>query len=187
MTRDHKHPNADQLASLAAGALRPRRAASIQARVAECEQCTWGSQQLNAIPAILASATCPPMADNLSARIESVLSHEARQRHAAMPATEAGRRDLPARRPRAGTGGGWRLPGLPGAATRLAAVVSAVVIAAAGSYLVAENVGTSVTRSPSSPPAGAAAPAQKMTPGPEVTYGQPGSRHTIRAVESHTN
>ena len=106
---------------------------------------------------------------------------------AAMPATEAGRRDLPARRPRAGTGGGWHLPGLPAAATRLAAVVSAVVIVAAGSYLVAEIVSSSVTRSPSSALAGAAAPAQQMTLGPDVTYGQPGSRHTIRAVESHTN
>ena len=186
MTRHHKHPNADQLAGLTAGALRPRMAATIQARVAQCEQCTRGSQQLIAIPAILASATYPPMPDHLSDRIESAISHQARQRHAAMAATEPGRRHLPARRPRARTGRSWHLPRLPAAATRLAAVVTAVMIAAAGSYRVAENVGTSATRSPSSPPAGAA-PAQQMTPGPEVTYGQPGSRHTIRAVESHTN
>ena len=187
MTRYHTHPNTDQLASLAAGALRPRRSASIQAHIDQCEPCTRGSQQLNAIPAILAAATYQPMPDNLSARIESAINHQARQRNAAMPATETGRRVLPARRPRARTGGSWSLPRLPAAATRLAAIVSAAAMAVAASYLVAENVGTSVTRSPSSPPVGAAAPAQQMTPGPAVTYGQPGSRHTIRAVESHTN
>jgi hypothetical protein len=127
------------------------------------------------------------MPENLSARIGSAISREARQRLAAMPGTEAGRRDLPAGRPRAGADDGWHLPGRSAAATRLAATVGAVVIAAAGSYLVADNVGTSVTRSPSSPLAGAAAPVQRMSLGPEVTYGQPGSIHTIRVVESHTN
>jgi hypothetical protein len=187
MTRRHKHPSAHQLASLAAGALRPRRAARIQAHIAQCEQCTRVCQQFSAIRAILASATYPPMPDNLPARIVAAISREARQRLPAMPATEAGRRDLPAGRPRAGAGGGWHLPGLFAAETRLAATACAVVIAAAGSYLVAENVGTSVTPSPSSPLAGAAAPAQQMSLGPDVTYGQPGSFDTVRAVESHTN
>src|SRR5262245_398984 len=122
MTRRHKHPNADHLASLAVGELRPRKAAKIQAHVAQCEQCARDCEQLNAIAAILASASYPPMPENLSARIESAISSEARQRLAAMPATEAGRRDLPARRPRATAGGGWHLPVLSAAATRLAAV-----------------------------------------------------------------
>lgn len=187
MTRHDKHPAADQLARLAVGELRPRKAAKIQAHVAQCEQCTRVRQQLNAIAAILASASYPPMPENLSARIASAISSEAKQRLAAMPATEPARRDLPARRPRAGAGGGWHPPGLSAAATQLAAATGAVVIAAAGSYLAAGNVGTSVTRSPSSPLAGAAAPAQQMSPGPDVTYGQPGSLHTIRVVESHTN
>lgn len=187
MTRRDKHPNADQLASLAAGELRPRRAARIRAQVAGCEQCTQVSQQLNAIPAILASASYPPMPDNLSARIDSAIGNEARQRLAAMTATEARRRDLPARQPRPGMGGGWHLPGLPAAATRLAAAAGAVVIAAAGGYLVAGTAGTSVTRSSSSAPPGAAAPAQQMSLGPDVTYGQPGSLDTIHAVESKTN
>jgi hypothetical protein len=187
MTRRHKHPSADQLANLAVGELRSRKAAKIQAHIAQCEQCTRARQQLNAIRAILASATYPSMPENLSARIGSAISREARQRLAAMPGTEAGRRDLPAGRPRPGADGGWHLPGLSAAATRLAATVGAVVMAAAGSYLVADNVGAGVTRSPSSPLAGAAAPVQQMSLGPQVTYAQPGSLHTIRVVESRTN
>jgi hypothetical protein len=120
------------------------------------------------------------MPDNLAARIDLAIRSQARQRVAAMPATETSRRDLPARRPRRWAGGGWHLPGLSVVATRLAAAAGAVVIAGAGSYLVAANVGTSVTPSLSAPP-------QQMSPGPVVTYGQPGSLHTIRAVHSRTN
>jgi hypothetical protein len=186
MTRRHKHPSVDQLASLAVGALRPRKAARIQAHVAQCEHCTRICKQLTAIRVVLASATYPPMPDDLSARIGAAIGREARQRLAAMPATEAGRRYLPSQLPRAGAGRGWHLPGLSATATRLAAAASAVVIAAAGCYLVAENAGTS-TRSLSSPLAGAAAPAQRTSLGPDVTYGQPAALDTIRAVESRTN
>src|SRR5258708_35547076 len=112
MTRRDKHMSMDQLASLTVGELRPRNAAKIQAHVTQCEQCTQVGQQLNAIPAILASATYPPIPQNLSARTDSAISREAWQRQAAMPATETGRRDLPARRPRARAGSGWHLPGL---------------------------------------------------------------------------
>ena len=187
MTRRDKHPSASQLASLAVGELRPRKAAKMEAHVAHCEQCTRICQQLGAIRGMLASTSYPPMDDHLSARIGSAINREAQQRIAAMPATETGRRDLPARRPRAEVSGGWRLVGLSVAASRLAAAASAVVIAAAGSYLVAGNVGTSVAREASSPLAGAAAPVQPMSLGPDVTYGQPGLLHTIRAVESRVN
>ena len=187
MTRRNKHPSADQLASMAVGGLRSRRAERIEAHVGQCEQCTKVSQQLNAIRTILANATYPPMPDNLPARIDSAISREARRREAAMHATEAGRHDVSAGRARAVTGAGGHMLGLLAAVTRLTVAASAVVIAAAGSYLVAENVGTSVVSSLSSPLAGAAAPVQQTTLGPEVTYGQPGSLDTIRAVESHTN
>jgi hypothetical protein len=144
------------------------------------------SLQLNAIPAILASATYPPMPENLAARTGSAISREEQQRLAAMPVTKTGRSDLPARQPRARAGDGWHLPGLSVAARRLAAAAAAVVIAVAGGYRLAES-GTSATNSSPPPQAGAAAPAQQMSLGPDVTYGQPGSRHTIRAVESDTN
>jgi hypothetical protein len=187
MTRRDKHPSASQLASLAVGELRPRKAAKMEAHVARCEQCTRICQQLGAVRAILASTSYPPMPDDLSARIGSAISREAQQRMAAMPATQTGRHDLPVRRQRAWAGGGWHLLGLPFATTRLAAAASAVVIAAAGGYLVADNVGTSVTGASSSALAGAAAPAQQMSLGPDVTYGRPGLLHTIRVAESRTN
>ena len=187
MTRHDKHPSAAQLASVAVGELRLRKVARIQAHVGHCEQCSRICQQLNAIAAILASASYPRIPENLSARIESAIGREAQQRLAAIAATEAGGRDLSARRPLARSVGGWHLPSLSATATRLAAAVAAGVIAAAGSYLVAENVGSSVTRSPSSPLVGGAVPAQQMSLGPDVTYGQPAPLHTIRAVESHTN
>jgi hypothetical protein len=187
MTRSDKHPSARQLASLAVGELRPRKAAKMEAHVAHCEQCTRICQQLGSVRAILASTSYPPMPDDLSARIGSAISREAQQRLAAMPATETGRRGLPARRQRAWTGGGWQLLGLPFAATGLAAAASAAVIAAAGGYLVADNLGASVASSSSAALAGAAAPPQKMSPGPDVTYGRPGLLHTIRVAESRTN
>ncbi len=142
---------------------------------------------------ILASASYPPMPQNLSARIDAAISHEAQQRLAAGPATEPGRRDLPAHRPRAPGWSSLRIPALrsspgrPGRPTWLAATVAAVVIATAGSYLIAEDAGTGVSHPPSSPLAGAVAPAQHVSPGPYVTYGQPASLDTIRAVQSHTN
>jgi hypothetical protein len=184
MTRHHHHPKTQQLARMAVGGLRARRAARIHAHVAQCEQCARVCQELNAIRAILARATYPPMPGKFSARIESAISREAQRR---LAATVVDRRDMPARRPRAGDGGGWHAPGLQASAARLAAAACAVVIAVGGSYLVAENVGTSVTRSPSLPFAGAVVPVQQLTPGPNVTYGRPGSLNTIRAVESHTN
>jgi len=186
MTRRHKHPSADQLASLAIGALRPRKAARIQAHVARCERCTRICKQLTAIRVVLAGAAYPPIPDDLSARIGAAISREARQRLAAMPATEPGRRYLPAGRLRTGAGGRWHLPGMPAVATRLAAAAGAVVIAAAGSSLVAENVGTSM-RSPSAPLVGAAISVHHVSLGPDVTYGQPGALDTVRAIESHTN
>jgi anti-sigma factor RsiW len=77
MNRRDKCASADRLASLAVGELRPRRAARIRAHIARCEPCAQVFQQLNAIPAILASLIYPPMPDNVSARIGSAISREA--------------------------------------------------------------------------------------------------------------
>ena len=197
MTRRNKHPSADQLACLAAGGLRPRRAARIEAHLARCGPCTQLGHELNAITDILGSASYPPMPHHLSARLDAAISQEARQRQAAQgpvaqrltahhqtaqrPAVRrlAGQH-LAARRPSTG-------PGLPLMATRLAAAVGAIVIVAAGGYRVAQNAGNGVTHAPSSPLAAAAAPAHHMSLGPNVTYGQPASLDTIRAVQSQTN
>jgi anti-sigma factor RsiW len=77
MIRRDKCASADRLASLAVGELRPRKATKIRAHIARCETCTQLFQQLNAIPAILASLIYPPMPDYLSAQIGSAISREA--------------------------------------------------------------------------------------------------------------
>src|SRR5258708_20195062 len=100
MTRRDKHMSMDQLASLTVGELRPRNAAKIQAHVTQCEQCTQVGQQLNAIPAILASATYPPIPQNLSARTDSAITREPWQPQAAMPPTQTPRPALPPPPPR---------------------------------------------------------------------------------------
>jgi hypothetical protein len=193
MTRRNTHPSADQLAYLTAGGLRPRRAARIQAHIAQCGHCAQVSQQLSAVAGMLASASYPQMPQNLCARIDAAINRESQQRLSEMPATEPGHRDLPARRQRLRAWNSWLLPSLPDRPglrrrpARLAAAIGAVVIAAGGSYLMAENSGTGMTRPPSSALANAAAPAQHLSPGPYVTYGQPASLDTIRAVQSRTN
>jgi len=80
MTRCNKCPSTDQLASLTVGGLRSRIAAKIQAHLAQCEPCAQVSQQLNAIPAILASAMYPSMPQTLAVRTGSAISREAQQR-----------------------------------------------------------------------------------------------------------
>ncbi|HUB41420.1 MAG TPA: hypothetical protein VMA72_21465, partial [Streptosporangiaceae bacterium] len=187
MTRPHKHPSADKLGNLVVGELRPRKAAKVQAHVAQCEQCARVCHQLDAIRAILASASRPPpMPDDVSARVSSAIRSEARQRLTVMPVADTGRQNVPVRPPGAGADEAWHLPGLSAAMTRLVVVAGAVAIAA-GSSLAAGNVGAGVIRPSSSPLAGAAAPAQEMSLGPDVTYGQPGPLRTIRAAESTTN
>jgi hypothetical protein len=187
MTRRHKHPSTDKLGNLAVGELRSCKAARVQAHVAQCEQCARVCHQLEAIRVILASASHQTsMPDDVSARVTSALRSEARQRVTAMSVTETGRHNLPVRPLGAGAHEAWHLPGLSVAMTRLAAVAGAIAIAA-GSSMAAADVGAGVTRPSSSPLAGAAAPAQQMSLGPDVTYGQPGPMRTIRAAESNTN
>ena len=80
MTRCNKCPSTDQLASLTVGGLRSRIATKIQAHLAQCDPCAQVSQQLNAIPAILASAIYPPMPQTLTVQTSSAISREAQQR-----------------------------------------------------------------------------------------------------------
>jgi hypothetical protein len=170
---------------LSVGELRPRKAARIGSHLTGCDQCTQLSHQLDSVPAVLASAQYPPMPESVSIRIEATLAIESRQRLAAMPATEAGRGDLPARHRGRATRPGWHLPGVSVPASRLVAGAAALAIVASGSYAIASHTGSG-----SSPSAGSAAspasPAQvqQMNLGPDVTYGHPGALHTIHEVQS---
>jgi len=183
--RHDRHATAEQLASLAADALSSRKAARISAHLTGCDQCGQVSRQFDEIPAILASAQYPPIPSSVSIRIEAALRVEATQRLAAMPATEGGRGDLPARHRRQAGRRGWHLPGLSVPATRLVAAAGALVIVAAGGYEIASQTGSGV---PASSSAGSpSTPAQAMSLGPQITYGGAGSQHTIHAVRQSTD
>jgi hypothetical protein len=185
-----RHATVDELALLGADCMKPRRAAKLKAHMAACAQCTQLSNELVAVPNVLASASVafPPMPEQFSARIDTALAAEATNRLASEPATEAGRRDLPARSGRAGqTKRGWRLPGFSVPATRVLAAVGALVIISAGSYEVAAHVGNNLTSSSSSS-AGAAAPSAQTRPltfGPALTYKHGGVFSTIRTVRTN--
>jgi hypothetical protein len=190
-----RHASPEELASLDADALRPRKAAKIAAHLKICVQCQQVNGELTGVSTLLATASVefPPMPEQLGVRIETALRAEATQRLSSEPATaESGRRDLPARASRPGSHRrGWRLPGLSVGATRLVAAAGAIVIIGGGGYEVASHVGTQTGTSSSSGNAPNAAlpsalPAAPVN-GPNVSYHQAGSTRTIRAVRSDTN
>lgn len=184
-----RHASTDQLASLAVGELRHRKAVRISAHMAACARCTQISEDLTEVPAVLAATPYPPLPDTVSVRIEAAFRIELNQRLSAAPATEAGRRELSARsrRRRADIGpGGWHLPGLSVPATRLIAAAGAVVVVGGGGYLVASNL-PSAPGTSSSSSAAVPAPTQPMRLGPAITYGSSGSQHRIDSVSSVTN
>ena len=187
MIRRDQHASAEELARLAAGDLRPRKAARISSHRAGCEQCTQLSRQLDGVPAVLASAHYLPMPESISVRIDAALAVEARERLAAQPATEAGRRELPAGRRRRASQPGWHLPGLSVPASRLVAAAGALALVGGGGYVLASHSGNGTTASTSAGSAAAPAQVQQMSQGPEISYGGPTARHTIQAVESSAN
>ncbi len=184
-----RHASAEELALLAEDELRRRKAAKISAHVAGCRQCTRLRAELTEVPAVLSAVPYPPLPGTVSIQIESAIRVEVNHRIARAPATEAGRGVLPARSRRQGAGAvqrGWHLPGLSVPATRLVAAAGAVVLVTGGGYLVASNLTSGVPTS-SSPSAAPPSTSQPMSAGPNVTYGSPGSQHTIHSVSSSTN
>ncbi len=185
-----RHASADELADLAAGILRPRKAGKISAHLSGCAFCTDVSNQLANVSSLLATVPVAPMPANLSSRIESAIAAESAHRLASEPGTEAGRRDLPARdsHPRR-SGQGWRVPSLSGPASRLVAAAGALVIIGAGGYEIAAHIGTaSVTSGTSSSPNSAVvAPAQRLSAGPNISYQQGSHTKSVRTVSSATN
>jgi hypothetical protein len=184
-----RHASAEELALLGEGELRRRKAAKVSAHVAGCTQCTQVRAELTAVPAVLSGVPYPPLPVTVSVQIESAIRVEVNRRISEAPATEAERGLLPTRRRRERAGAvqrGWHLPGLSVPATRLAAAAGAVVLVGGGGYLVASNL-TSGVATGSSPSAARPSTNQPMTAGPNVTYGSPGSQHTIHSVSSSMN
>jgi hypothetical protein len=184
-----RHASAEELALLDEGELRRRKAAKVSAHVAGCTQCTQVRAELTEVHTVLSGVPYPPLPMAVSVQIESALRVEVNRRIADAPATEASRGVLPARGARQGAGAvsrGWHLPGLSVPVTRLVTAAGAVVLVAGGGYLVASNLTSGVPTSSSSAGAPPSA-SQSMTAGPNVTYGSPGSQHTIHSVSSRMN
>jgi hypothetical protein len=182
-----RHASAEELASYAAGVLRPRKAAKIGAHLAGCARCTQVSAELESVSATLASVSFAPMPENLSVRIEAAIATEASHRVASAPATETGRRDLPAQ---AGGGGrsGWKLPKFNSPlAVRLAAAAAAAVVVVGGAYeLASHGLGSSSSGAPSSA-AGHAPSNESLSYGSQIDVGAAGHQRTEQTVSSNTD
>lgn len=184
-----RHASADELADLAAGAVKPRKAGKIAAHLASCAHCTEVSSQLSGVSRMLASVATPPMPAHLSDRIEAALASESVQRLASEPATEAGRRDLPAsgHHPRPSRQR-WRIFGLSGPASRLVAAAGALVIIGAGGYEIATHVSTNAgTRGTASSAGSGHVPPNQLKYGPNVSYRQAGATKSLATVTADTN
>lgn len=184
-----RHASTDELADLAAGVLRPRRAAKIATHLAGCTQCTDVSNQLSAVSSTLASVSVAPMPDLISSRIETALAAESAHRLASAPATEAGRRELPARsRHSSPSGQGWRIFGLSGPASRLVTAAGALVVIGGGGYVIAAEVNSSPATNQSASSAGSAGvPTQHLNAGLSVPYHYGGATRILHTVTSGTN
>jgi hypothetical protein len=193
----NRHATLDELASLGADNLRPRKAARISRHVATCTKCAELNDQLSSVPALLSSVPFPPMPASLSVRIDSVLAAEAAQRVAAEPVTEAARRDLPVRagRRRPAPRLDWHRPGRPAwtlsvPATRVVATAAAIVLVALGGYEVASHTSGAPFSSSSTAESGSALPtpfSPQVSFGGSVTYRQNGSTAAIQMGNSSTN
>lgn len=187
-----RHASLDELADLDAGILRQRKAVRVEQHVAICTQCTELTTRLGGVPQLLSSVQFPAMPDVLSTRISVALTAESTARIAAEPATEAGRRDLPARRVNAGSRSsrkGWQLPGMSLRGSRLVTAAGALVLLAAGGYAIASGVGSQGgAGSTQSAASGSAAGIQAgQAVGPRVNYGPAHAERSIQAVTSNQN
>jgi|SRR5215472_15762381 len=182
-----RHPSAEDLASLDLDALKPRKAAKVRAHVANCVECTQFASRVSAVPTILASVPYPSMPPSLAAQLDAALAREGVQRLATAPATEAGRRELPARHARKARAG-WRLPGMSVFATRIVAAAGALVIAGAGGYEIAAYMSGNGTGTVTSSTGSAALPgADHLAFGPTVQYGERSAAKAVQTVRADTN
>lgn len=167
----NRHVSLDELARLGAGDLKPGKATRLRHHLATCSRCIQLNSQLSGVPAVLSSLEFGPIPENLPARIEMALVVEAQLRLASEPATEAGRRDLPAATP-VGLSRGWRLPRPPVAATRALATAGAIALIGGG-YQIASHASPPASTASSSSSAAAAAPSAAASQGvrARVNYG----------------
>lgn len=179
-----RHYSDEALARYAEGDLSPRKSARIASHLTGCPMCRERVRELESVPNLLASVQFPPIPEQLSARIEMAIAGESAARVATAPASEAGRRDLPARaRP---TGRGWRLPSMGSPTMRRALVAAgAAVVVVAGGYEIATHV-TGAGPSSSAGSIARSASGGSMRLG-RVSYTQHGRPQSINVTKSGTN
>jgi hypothetical protein len=169
-----RHASAEELGNLAMGNLPPRKTSRVSSHLAACAECQHVSSRLEDVSSLLQNTHYSPMPQHLSIRLHAALVTESASRVASAPPTEAGRRDLPARRrsPR------WRPSSLTSpVALRVLAATGAAVIVAGGGYAAFSQLSQSGT------PTSAAVPAagRPLTLAPKVTYGHSESIETVRS------
>jgi hypothetical protein len=187
------HVSAETMARYRQGDLNQRRTSHISTHLSGCDRCSALNQDLGGVTTLLASASPPPMPDDLTARITSAIAAESARRAAApqtaeapalpaAPRRRAPRRSLPRVTPRLALGG--------------LAAAAAMVLVAGGIYEVVGHSGPAAssassgvpeaapaTRSPANGPMARGAPAS----GPALQYQHSGRTGSITPVATGTN
>jgi hypothetical protein len=184
------HVSAETMARYRQGDLNQRRTSHIGTHLAGCDRCSALNEDLGGVTTLLASASPPPMPDDLTARITGAIAAESARR-AAGPQTAQPPSASHRRAPRRS-----RLPRLtPRFALGGLAAAAALVVVAGGVYKVVGSSGsTSGTPSSSAPeaaPAGRPATngplAQQAASGPALPYRHDGRSGSITAISTGTD
>jgi hypothetical protein len=200
-----RHASANEMASYAAGDMRPRKAAKIAAHLADCAACGRLLDELEDVSDVLAgvSLSFVAMPENLSTRVEAAIATESVRRVASEPGTEAGRRDVPVRSPRS-TRLSWRLrlPSISPGALRTVSATAVAALVVGGAYeLIAHAPGSSSGPAASAgagqrallgpraaAPKAHAAPSSSLSFGPDVTLTSSSGREVnIRTASTSVN
>lgn len=186
------HVSAETMARYRQGDLNKRRISHISTHLAGCDRCSALNQDLGGLTTLLASASPPPMPDDLTARITSAIAAESAKRTAgprvAADAPAASHRRAPHRS---------RLPRMtPRVALGGLAAAAALVLVGGGIY---EAVGRT-TATPGSASSGvpAAAPATRSAgngpmasalpaSGPALLYQRAGRKGSITPISTGTD
>lgn len=206
-----RHVDVETLARYRDGDLHGWQAWRIRAHLASCGECREVNAELGQVTALLASVPAPPMPDDLSARIQGALAHEAALRAASAPVRPAtvservgassafplpggpdgvARRDLPRDRQQQPARHGLARWWGSGSQARLRAATAAValVVVVVGGYEIASHAGNSSTPPASSAPrAGAANLAPQVSYGPPVNYERSGQTQSVTPMTTNTD
>jgi len=188
------HVSAETMARYRQGDLNERRASHISTHLAGCDRCSALNQDLGGVTTLLASASPPPMPDDLAARITNAIAAESARRTAAPQTAQAPA--LPATAPQHRAPRRSRLPRVtPKLALSGLAAAAATVLVAGGIYEVVGHSGPPSSSAPSSVPAAAPAsraangPMAQAAPasGPALQYQRGGRRDSITPITTGTD